>query len=153
MNFNRQIQSGVGIMVAIACVCLGVVLVFGTKNMGFLNHQQNTYYAQFDEIGGLYLKAPVRIAGVNIGLVKNITLNPKNYRAVVELAVNQDIPIPVDSIIKIYTEGVLGAKYLAITPGYDDKLMDNKSTFTQAESAVILEGLISQFINTFVVEK
>ena len=153
MNFNRQVQTGVGIMVLIACTCLFLVLTFGSKNIELFNKSQNIFIAYFDEIGGLYVKAPVRIAGVTIGFAKNISIDPKNFRAIIEISVNKDIPIPVDSIIKIYTEGVLGSKYLAIFPGYDEIMMKDGQIFKQTESAVILEGLIAQLINTFSQEK
>lgn len=149
MNFNRRAQLGVGIFVVVGCVCLCLILLFGASRLDFFKERQISLVAKFDEVAGLYVKAPVRIAGVNIGVARAISLEPGTYRAIVTVDINQSVPIPVDSVIKIYTEGVLGAKYLAILPGYEDTMMENGSAFTQTESSVILEGLIAQVMNTF----
>lgn len=149
MNFSRQAQLGVGILVSISLACLFFIFTFGTHEVVFFKEKQNTLIAKFDDVSGLYIKAPVRIAGVTIGSAKSIVLDPNTYRAIVEVAVKDDIPIPTDSIIKIYTEGVLGAKYLAIIPGYNDEMLKNGDVFSQTESAVVLEGLISQLVNSF----
>lgn len=149
MNFNRQAQLGVGILVVVSCVCLFFVLTFGASHVDFFKEKQINLVAKFDDVSGLYVKAPVRIAGVNIGMAKKIYLEPDTYRAIVDLEVEESTPIPMDSVIKIYTEGVLGSKYLAVVPGYDDMMMQNGDVFIQAESSVILEGLISQVMNAF----
>lgn len=149
MNFSRQAQLGVGILVAVSCACLFLVLSFGSSNFNLFQERQIRLHAKFDEIAGLYVKAPVKIAGVKVGIVQAIGLESGTYRALVALDVDQSVAIPVDSIVKIYTEGVLGSKYLAIIPGYDDKMMVDGGVFAQAESSVILEGLIAQFVDAF----
>lgn len=151
MNFNRQVQSGIGLMAIIAGICLFLVLTFGTKNMAWFTSTQNLYVAEFTEIGGLFEKAPIRISGVSVGFVQSIILDPETYRAVVTVSMDKKVPIAVDSNIKVYTEGVLGSKYLSIEPGRDmSHIMASGDKFKNVESAVVLEDLIKTVVDGFI---
>lgn len=150
MLLGRKFAWGVGLLVVLGAWGLFVVLVFGVKQVAFFEPARNTYWATFDEVAGLYPKAPVRVAGVTVGHAGEIVLDPKSYRANVSLMVDRSVPIPTDSVIKIYTEGVLGAKYLAILPGYEEQVLVDGDRFKQSESSVILEGLISELVSVFV---
>lgn len=149
MNFSRQAQLSVGMLVVLSCMLLFFILSFGVEKIRVFGERQFYVVAKFDEVSGLYPKAPVRIAGVNIGTVTDISLEPETYRAVVHMQLDRSVAIPVDSIVKIYTEGILGSKYLAVLPGYDEVMIQDGGTFAQTESAVILEGLIAQLVNAF----
>ena len=149
MNINRHIQLGVGILVIVSLCCFSLILLFGTNDFHPFKEGTHSYYASFDEIAGLYVKAPVRISGVKIGNVNSIDLDKKTYRAKISITVDMNILIPIDSVVKIYTEGVLGSKYISIIPGYETQYLHNNDTLVNTESIVILENLISQAINAF----
>lgn len=102
--------------------------------------------AKFDNIGGLKVRAPVRSAGVTIGRVVAITLDPKTYQGVVHLEVDKAMQFPKDSSARILTAGLLGDQYIGLEPGGSDKNLAPGDTITQTQSAVVLESLISQFL-------
>jgi phospholipid/cholesterol/gamma-HCH transport system substrate-binding protein len=102
--------------------------------------------AKFDNIGGLKVRAPVRSAGVTVGRVVSITLDPKSYQGVVHLEVDKAMQFPKDSSARILTAGLLGDQYIGLEPGGSDKNLAPGDTITQTQSAVVLESLISQFL-------
>lgn len=102
--------------------------------------------AKFDNIGGLKVRAPVRSAGVTIGRVVAITLDPKTYQGVVHLEVDKSMQFPKDSSARILTAGLLGDQYIGLEPGGSEKNLAPGDTITQTQSAVVLESLISQFL-------
>ena len=102
--------------------------------------------AKFDNIGGLKVRAPVRSAGVTVGRVVSITLDPKTYQGVVHLEVDKGMQFPKDSSARILTAGLLGDQYIGLEPGGSDKNLAPGDTIAQTQSAVVLESLISQFL-------
>ncbi len=102
--------------------------------------------ARFDNIGGLKPRAPVRSAGVTVGRVKSIGLDPKTFEGVVALELNPQVQFPRDSSAKILTSGLLGDQFIGIEPGGDEKNLAAGDVITSTQSAVILENLIGQFL-------
>ena len=124
-------------------------LALQAGNLLTLNFEQGyTVNARFDNIGGLKPKAAVRSAGVVVGRVGKITFDTQGYQAVVELKLNKDVIFPKDSSAKILTSGLLGEQYIGLEPGADDKNLVAGAVITQTQSAVVLESLIGQFINS-----
>lgn len=104
-----------------------------------------TLYAEFEKAGGLKNGAVVEIAGVEVGKVKKINLN-KNYQAMIEFMINKDVEIQEDAIASIKTKGLIGEKYVLITPGGSDKIIAIGGKIRETESSVDIEDLISKFI-------
>ena len=102
--------------------------------------------ARFDNIGGLKPRAPVRSAGVTVGRVKSIGLDPKTFQGVVTLELTPEVQFPRDSSAKILTSGLLGDQFIGIEPGGDEKNLAAGDVITSTQSAVILENLIGQFL-------
>ncbi len=102
--------------------------------------------ARFDNIGGLKPRAPVRSAGVTVGRVKSITLDPQSFQGVVRMELDQEVKFPRDSSAKILTSGLLGDQFVGIEPGGDEKNLAPGEVITATQSAVILENLIGQFL-------
>lgn len=130
---------------------LGIIaLVFlALKVSGLTNYRSSGYYAvtaDFDNTGSLKVRAPVSIAGVHVGQVGAISLNPVTYRATVTLLLNDKTKIPTDSAASIYTQGLLGSNYISLSPGYADTNLKNGGQIQSTTSALILEKLIGQFI-------
>ncbi|MBB1202519.1 outer membrane lipid asymmetry maintenance protein MlaD [Enterobacteriaceae bacterium 89] len=109
-------------------------------------------YATFDNIGGLKASSPVRIGGVVIGRVADITLDPKTYLPKVTLDIEEKYnQIPDTSSLAIRTSGLLGEQYLALNVGFDDpemgtSMLKEGSTIQDTKSAMVLEDLIGQFL-------
>ena len=102
--------------------------------------------AKFDNIGGLKPRAPVRTAGVTVGRVKSISLDPATFQGVVELDLSRDYQFPKDTSAKILTAGLLGDQYIGLEPGADEKNLVAGDAIKRPQSAVVLENLIGQFL-------
>lgn len=102
--------------------------------------------AEFAEIGGLKVRAPVVISGVKVGRVKRVELTPE-LRARVVLDVDARFELPVDTSAAIRTEGLLGQQFVALEPGAEDALLKNGDTIAYAESALSIERLIGDFVH------
>jgi phospholipid/cholesterol/gamma-HCH transport system substrate-binding protein len=103
-------------------------------------------YADFDELGGLNLRAPVVVSGVKVGQVKGIRLGD-DYRARVTLDVDASLELPIDTSASIVTAGVLGDRYVSLQLGGEEEILRSGDDIAFVESAVILERLIGQFIH------
>lgn len=137
------VETAVGFFLILGLLCLaylsvklGDVELFGTK--------QYPIKAQFTNISGLKEGSEVEIAGVKVGKVSRIHLN--NYAAMVELLINPDVKIQEDSIASIKTQGIIGDKYVNISPGGAEEYVQPKGQITETESAVDIESLISKYI-------
>jgi len=103
-------------------------------------------YATFEQVGGLRPRAPIAIAGVKVGQVASIDLDPE-LRARVALDVDPKLQLPVDSAARIVTSGLLGDQFVAIEPGAEDSYLQSGAELDFTESAISLEGLIGKFVN------
>jgi phospholipid/cholesterol/gamma-HCH transport system substrate-binding protein len=122
-------------------------LAFKVGNLGSYNASETyTLKASFNNIGGLKTTASVRSAGVLIGRVTEIKLNPQLYEAEVTLSVDKRYQFPKDSLISILTSGLLGEQYIGLKPGADDDMLKNGDTIKQSRSALVLEDLIGQVV-------
>jgi phospholipid/cholesterol/gamma-HCH transport system substrate-binding protein len=101
--------------------------------------------ARFSNAGGLNPGSNVLIAGVPVGRVEAIALNPADYSALVEIRVRTDVKLPVDSIASIKTSGLIGDKFLALSPGGEDEMLAAGALINDTESTVDIESLISRF--------
>jgi phospholipid/cholesterol/gamma-HCH transport system substrate-binding protein len=102
--------------------------------------------ARFDNIGGLKPRAPVRAAGVTVGRVRSISLDPKTFQGVVTLEIEKGYSFPQDTAAKILTAGLLGDQYVGLEAGGADANLAAGGTIAQTQSAVVLENLIGQFL-------
>jgi phospholipid/cholesterol/gamma-HCH transport system substrate-binding protein len=110
--------------------------------------------AKFDNIADLKVGAPVSMSGVEIGRVSKIEFDSKVYKAVVLMRVNQKYnQIPSDSDASIYTQGLLGGKFIGITAGGADTYLKNGDQIDFTQSAFVLENLIGQLMANFVKSK
>jgi phospholipid/cholesterol/gamma-HCH transport system substrate-binding protein len=125
----------------------GGFLVFAIANTG-QKFGEGGYglNAAFDHVDGLSPGADVRIAGVKIGSIQSITLNPKTYQADVSFSVQNGIVLSDDSSATVSTDGLLGGKFLSLATGGDDKILKPGGTITITQGSVNLESLIGKYI-------
>jgi len=102
--------------------------------------------ARFDNIGGLKLRAPIKAAGVVVGRVDGVRLDPKTYEAVVALRIENGYQFTKDTIASILTSGLLGEVYIGLDAGGDSVMLADGGTIAKTQSAVVLEKLIGQFL-------
>jgi phospholipid/cholesterol/gamma-HCH transport system substrate-binding protein len=145
---KRSIEMLVGFFVLLGMVGI-VFLALKAANLGSVGGGDSyALQAQFDNIGGLKVRAPVRTAGVTVGRVTKIVLDNKSFRGVVSMEIDRAFQFPKDSAAKILTAGLLGDQYIGLDPGGDDKNLAAGDTLAQTQSAVVLENLIGQFISS-----
>ncbi|HYJ98040.1 MAG TPA: outer membrane lipid asymmetry maintenance protein MlaD [Burkholderiaceae bacterium] len=141
---NMEMMVGLFVMLGIAAL---VFIALKAANLGsFGDNGGYILQARFDNIGSLKPRAPVRSAGVTVGRVKSIRLDPKTYQGLVTMEIQHGVEFPRDSSAKILTAGLLGDQYVGLEAGGDEKNLAPNETVTQTQSAVVLENLISQFL-------
>jgi phospholipid/cholesterol/gamma-HCH transport system substrate-binding protein len=143
---SRGRDLGVGFFVLLGLLSLAYLSfrVGGLQTRGKGGFELRAY---FDEIGGLTERAPVRIAGVPVGHVRSIRLEPDGYRALVILDVERSLSLPVDTTASIRTDGLLGNQFVALEPGGEDELLASGDEVSPTESALNLEKLIGTLVH------
>ena len=103
-------------------------------------------HAKFDHVDGLSVGTDVRIAGVKVGSIRAISLDPKTYLAEVVFSVQKDVALSTDTSATVSTDGLLGGKYLALATGGEDKMLQPGGTVTITQGSINLETLIGKYI-------
>ncbi len=142
----KSMDFTVGLFVVAGLLALAM-LALKVGNIHMLGAGQTyTVTADFNNIGSLKSKAPVTVAGVRVGQVAAITVNPITYRAVVALHLLKKYRFPRDSSASIVTAGLLGEQYVSLTPGGSRHYLKNGGKIRITQSAIILEQIISQLL-------
>jgi phospholipid/cholesterol/gamma-HCH transport system substrate-binding protein len=144
---NRTtIDLWVGIFVALG---LGAIVFLSMKvgNLASFKTEEGYHLeARFDNIGGLKVRAPVKSAGVVVGRVAQIKLDPTTYEAIAMLRIEPAYQFTKDTIASILTSGLLGEQYVGLEPGGDTAKLKDNDRIAKTQSAVVLEKLVSQFM-------
>jgi len=143
----RAIDVSVGLFILLG---LGSVIFLTSQTLGsngLSGGESYTLHARFGHIGDLKVRAPVALAGVTIGRVSQITVDPRDYQATVELRIDTTFnQLPVDTFASIATTGLLGGKYIELDPGGDDEVLQDLDEIQFTQSAILLENLIGKFM-------
>ena len=143
---KRSIETLVGLFVLMGLAAV-LFLALKAANLTTLSGGDTyTLVARFDNIGGLKSRAPVRVAGVVVGRISSISLDPKSFQGVVTMEVKRSVDFPKDTSAKILTAGLLGDQYVGLEPGGEVDNLAPGATVKQTQSAVVLENLIGQFL-------
>jgi len=141
---SRDLAVGIFVMLGLLAI---LFLALKAGNMGgFTMGPSYQVRAKFDNIGGLKVRAPVKSAGVVVGRVVSIRLDPKSFQAEVMLSLDQSVMFPKDSSARILTSGLLGEQYIGLEAGAEQQNLSEGSEIKMTQSAVVLESLISQFL-------
>jgi phospholipid/cholesterol/gamma-HCH transport system substrate-binding protein len=141
---ERWVETVVGLVVlAVAAVFLAYALDAGGGARGRGGY---VVTARFDQAGGLAPGASVRVAGVKVGAVSAVTLDPKTYLAVTRLQLDPSVRLPADSTAKISSDALLGGAHVAIAPGGAAEDLKAGGEIENTQGAVDLFGLIGQVI-------
>ena len=141
MKVNKELAAGfflfIGILsLAYISIKLGRLEVIGGRGYPL--------YAEFEKAGGIKPGSVVEIAGVKVGQIKSITL--VDYQALIEFTVDEGIEIQEDAIASIKTKGLIGEKYLQITPGGSDKILQSGGKIRETEAAIDIEEIIAKYV-------
>ena len=107
---------------------------------------QYSLIARFESTSGLKEGAFVEVSGVRVGQAKRIVFDPATYESVVEIILDESIHVPDDSIASIRTAGIIGDRFIKITPGGSDLYLENGEEFLETEPSISLEELISKYM-------
>ena len=145
MNEKQHTEILVGIFILVGIIAI-TFLALRMGDYGLLNNAQYTIKAEFTSASGLKKGAHVEMAGVSVGKVKNIIFNPETYLAEVYIAIENNIKIPEDSTASIRTAGIIGDKFLKISPGGSETIIEKNMSIVETEPSINLEELISKYI-------
>lgn len=136
----------VGLFVAAGIGAL-IFLALKVGNLGsFDSARTYAIVAQFDNIGGLKARAPVKSAGVVVGRVGKIDFDPQKFEATVRLDLDGRYQFPTDTTASIMTSGLLGEQYIALDAGGEEAMLKEGDQLDLTQGAVVLEQLIGQFL-------
>ncbi len=125
----------------------GGFLVYALANTGqSFGRGGYALHASFDHVDGLAAGGDVRIAGVKVGSVTDIRLDPKTYQAKITFSVQPDVSLTTDSSATIASDGLLGGKYVDLATGGEDTTLKPGGTITITQGSVNLEALIGKYI-------
>jgi phospholipid/cholesterol/gamma-HCH transport system substrate-binding protein len=141
------LETIVGIFMLIGIFCLAYLSIKLGK-MEFFGGNYYSVHADFDSVSGLKNGASVEIAGVEVGRVERIILEPKgNDRAKVYLKIRSGVKLTDDVIAAVRTRGIIGDKFIQLKPGGSEKILASGGRIRETESAVDLEELVSKYIH------
>ena len=145
MNEKQHTEILVGIFILVGIIVI-TFLALRMGDFGLLNNTQYIIKAEFTSASGLKKGAHVEMAGVSVGKVKNIIFNPETYLAEVYIAIENNIKIPEDSTASIRTAGIIGDKFLKISAGGSETIIEKNMSIVETEPSINLEELISKYI-------
>ena len=146
MAQRQSFQVGTGLFILLGFAALAYL---ATQTTSLANYRQGASYdivARFTNIGQLKLRSPVKVAGVRVGSVEGISLEPDKLDAKITLAIDDRYKIPDDSAAAIFTSGLLGDQYVALQPGGSPDNFKNGDEVVLTQSSMQLEELIGKYL-------
>lgn len=143
----QKLEWSVGLFILMGLACALVLAFASTNSADRLSGGGYELTARFANLGELKPRAPVKIAGVKVGEVTRVTLDQGNFDAVVTMYLTAAAgELPADSSAGIFTSGLLGERYIGITPGGDPEPLAPGDEIMLTQSAVVLEQLIGKYL-------
>jgi phospholipid/cholesterol/gamma-HCH transport system substrate-binding protein len=143
MGGNNTVETIMGaIVVAVAAAFL--YFAYTSTSAGSLGGYEIT--AKMPRVDGLATGTDVRLSGIKVGAVNELTLDPRTYLVTLHMSIRKDVQVPVDSSLMVTSSGLLGGSYLSISPGGDDKMIAPGGAITNVQGSVDLMGLVGRFI-------
>ena len=143
MNQNNTVETIIGAIVVAVAIAF-IWFAYTTTSAGSLGGYELT--GDLARVDGLSIGTDVRLSGIKVGTVSDLTLKP-NYLVTVHMRIRSDVKVPTDSSLVVTSSGVLGSSYLSISPGGDDTYMKAGDKFGHTQGSVDLMGLVGRFIN------
>jgi len=128
---------------------IGALLILALKvgNLGTYSEAQSyTLIGNFENVGGLKIRAPVKSAGVVVGRVMDIQFSTKSFEAAVTMKIDKRYQFPKDTFASILTSGLLGAQYIGLAAGGEEGMLKSGDKIMKTNSALVLEEMIGRFL-------
>lgn len=146
---TRQVKAEIGVGLLVLMTLISMVFI-ALKVSNFNAMQDRPSYqleALFSNVGGLTVRAPVKVSGVTIGRVAEISIDPISYRAKVVMDIYNDYnDLPMDSSASILTSGLLGSQYVGVEIGGEEQVLADGGRIDYTQSALVLENLIGRLM-------
>ncbi|MCP3944470.1 MAG: outer membrane lipid asymmetry maintenance protein MlaD [Desulfobacteraceae bacterium] len=142
---RKKLELYVGLFVIVGLISMGY-LVISIGEISFFPKNRYSVYGYFSSVSGLKDGARVEVAGVEIGNVSKISIDKKRLVAKAVFSINNDMKLSEDSIASVKTSGIIGQKYIEISPGGSDTMLTNGDEITNTESSLDIESLVRKFI-------
>jgi len=142
-NSTRDLIVGVFVLIGLSAIAY---LSFQVGGLELGSRENILLKATFDDIGGLSVRAPVRVSGVKVGQVSGIDLDD-DLRAIVSLEVESGVGFSIDSSAAIRTSGLLGDQFISVELGAEDEVLQNGEDFVFTESAFSIDKLIGRLVH------
>jgi phospholipid/cholesterol/gamma-HCH transport system substrate-binding protein len=142
---RSSLELGVGVFVLVGMLAVAYL----TIQLGRMEMLQGNYYvvtARFQNVAGLKAGSSVEIAGVPVGRVSAIKVNPESFAAMVTMKIDKGVVLTDDTIASVKTQGLIGDKFVKLSPGGSSTELKSGDTMVETESAIDLEELISRYI-------
>ncbi len=140
-----QTEIAVGLFMLIGLICMGYLAV-KMGDIGLFNDTTYDIQARFVSVSGLKEGSYVEAAGVRVGKVSEIEFNPENFEAIVYMAIDRNVKIQEDATASIRTAGIIGDKFIKISPGGSNNYLESNMEILETEPSINLEELISKYI-------
>ena len=134
------------LMGAVVLVVAVVFLMFAYNSAHVNVGKGYKVVAKFDNASGIALGSDVRVGGIKVGVVADLGLDANTYQALVTMQIRESTKLPKDSSASIVGDGLLGGKYLQLTPGSDEAMLADGGKIDYTQSAVNLEEMIGKFM-------
>ncbi len=131
---------------AIVLLIAGAFLIYALLNTGRSVSGGIHITAQFENVGGVAVGSDVRLAGVKVGSVTDLRIDPRTFQAILGFTVRSDLKLPSDTSALISTGGLLGNQFVTLSPGGSAKNLADGAVITITQSATNLEDLLGKFI-------
>ncbi len=138
-----SIELYVGLFVIIGILCSAYLI---SEIGGLRNHDNYDVFAYFSSVAGLKKGASVEMAGVKIGRVASVTLDTKRLLAKVKLSINKKVKLSEDVIASVKTSGIIGDKYISLSPGASEENLAPGDTIYNTEPALDIEELVKKYM-------
>ena len=142
---KTSVETAVGVFVLIGLICVAYLTIKLGK-MEWFGDDYYTLEARFNSVSGLKAGAVVDMAGVEIGQVADIHLDNQKQVAIVRLKIKKGVMLTDDVIASVKTSGLIGDKYIRLTPGGSDRILKSGDMIIDTESALDIEELVSKYV-------
>lgn len=142
---RRSIELAVGVFVLVGIAFIAY-LTIRLGRMEWFGNGRYPLYARFQSVAGLRTDADVQVAGVTVGRVGSISLDQKHDVALVKMQINKGVGLTEDTIASVVTMGFFGEKYIKLSPGGSERVLQPGETIVSTQSAIDLEELLSRYV-------
>jgi phospholipid/cholesterol/gamma-HCH transport system substrate-binding protein len=141
---SNKIETIIGLVVLLIAVTF-FVFAYNTTNIKKLE-KSYPLKARFNQVEGIVVGSDVMMSGIKVGSVTNLKIDKDTYYAVMTFSIDDSLKLPVDSSLKITTNGLLGGKYVAVVPGSSEEMLEPNAEIQYTQSSLNLESLLGKLL-------